>query len=284
MGADPLTILVTGSSSGFGRLASEALARRGHRVFATMRDVGGRNRGAAAELEELARAESLQLHVLELDVEDDASVQRAVDAAVAAGGHLDVVVNNAGCGCHGILEAFSVQQARALFERNVFSVLRVNRAALPHMRARGTGVLVQVSSGLARYVMPFNGLYCATKSAVEAIAEAYRYELASEGVDSVIVEPGRYATRFFENAGGNPPEHGELASEYAQLDRLRREIESRRPPAGDPREVAEAIADLVELPAGARPLRTTVGGAQRADRVNAAAEELQRVMLEGMGV
>lgn len=100
----------------------------------------------------------------------------------------------------------------------------------------------------------------------------------------MIVEPGRFATRFFENADGNRPENGELADKYVHADRLQREVWSRLPQAGDPREVAEAVADLVELPAGARPLRTTVGGARRADRLNAAAEELQRAVLERMEV
>ena len=285
MGGKRLTILVTGSSSGFGRAACEVLAGRGHHVFATMRDTDGRNLPAAAELGELARRRNLRLEVLELDVEHDTSVERAVDAVLAANGQLDVLVNNAGGGVLGILETFSVQQARELFERNVFSVLRVNRAVLPHMRARASGLLVHVSSGLGRFVLPFNGLYCATKCAVEAIAEAYRYELAAGGVDSVIVEPGVYATRFFTKAATIQPADAGRGAEYVELARLSQEMESRRPAAGDPRDVAEAIADLVELPARCRPLRTTVGwAAQRADGLNAAAEELQRTVLGGMGM
>jgi NAD(P)-dependent dehydrogenase (short-subunit alcohol dehydrogenase family) len=285
MSGERLAIVVTGSSSGFGRVTSEVLAERGHHVFATMRDIHGRNAGAAAELEELARQRSLRLEVLELDVEDDASVESAVSAALAAGGRPDVLVNNAGGGYLGILETFSVEQARQLFDRNVFSVLRVNRAVLPHMRDRGSGLLVHISSGLGRIVLPFNGLYCATKSALEAIAETYRYELAATGVDSVIVEPGVYATRFFPTAATTQPADVDRGTDYVQLSRLRQELESRRPEAGDPREVAEAIAHLVELPAGSRPLRTTVGwAAQRADGLNAAAAELQQTVLGGMGM
>jgi NAD(P)-dependent dehydrogenase (short-subunit alcohol dehydrogenase family) len=285
MSGGPLAVLVTGSSSGLGRATCEVLAERGHHVFATMRDVQGRNRSVAAELEELAQRRSLRLTVLELDVERDASVEKAVEAALAASGRLDVLVNNAGGGYLGTLETFSVQQVRALFERNVFSIMRVNRAVLPHMRAQGSGLLVHISSGLARFVLPFNGLYCATKCAVEAIAETYRYELAARGVDSVIVEPGVYATRFFDEAATVQPADMERGAEYVELARLRQKLESNRPAAGDPREVGEAIASLVELPAGSRPLRTTVGwSARRADRLNAAAEELQRSVLGGMGV
>jgi NAD(P)-dependent dehydrogenase (short-subunit alcohol dehydrogenase family) len=283
--AHPLTILVTGSSSGFGRVISQELAARGHHVLATMRDVEGRNRAAAGELEELARDRGTTLEVIELDVEDDASVDRAVAKAVAGGEGIDVLVNNAGGGYLGILEAFSVEQAQELFERNVFSVLRLNRAVLPHMRARGSGLLVHMSSGLARFVLPFNGLYSATKFALEAIAETLRYELATVGIDSVIVEPGVYATGFFEKATTAGPGDRHRIAEYAELTRLAREMGSRRPAAGDPREVAEAVAKLIELPAGSRPVRTTVGwGAQRADGLNAVSEELQQNVLDGLGV
>lgn len=285
MTTKPLTILVTGSSSGFGRVISEELAARGHRVFASMRDIEGRNRAAASELEELARTRDLTLKVTELDVEDDATIDHALTSVIAATGRLDVLVNNAGGGLLGTLEAFPVQQAQGLFERNVFSVLRVNRAVLPHMRARGSGLLVHISSGLARFMLPFNVLYSATKRAVEAIAETYRYELATVGIDSVIVEPGVYATRFFEKAtAAGPADHGR-AAEYVELSRLSREMQSRRPAGGGPREVAEAVADLIERPAGSRPLRTTVGwGAQRADGLNAVSVELQRSVLGGLGM
>jgi NAD(P)-dependent dehydrogenase (short-subunit alcohol dehydrogenase family) len=278
---EPLAILVTGSSSGFGEITSKTLARRGHHVFAAMRDVAGRNATAKEALEQLAREENLQLSVVELDVCDDASV----DSAIAATGRLDVLVNNAGGGLLGPLETLSTDQARDLFESNLFSVLRMNRAVLPHMRESGSGLLIHISSGLGRFVLPFNGMYCATKYALEAIAETYRYELASVGVDSVIVEPGVYATKFFENASANVPADGDRADGYPELQRIGREMAGRRPPAGDPQEVAEAIAHLVELPAGTRPLRTTVGwSAQRADGLNAAAAELGQAVLERAGM
>lgn len=135
-----------------------------------------------------------------------------------------------------------------------------------------------VRPALQRSVQP-------TKGAVEAIAETYRYELAAVGVDSVIVEPGVYATRFFEKAASAAPADAGRAAEYAELGRLSREMQSRRPAAGDPREVAAAIAELIERPAGSRPLRTTVGwGAQRAEGLNAVSEDLQRTVLDGLGV
>ena len=279
------TILVTGSSSGFGHVTSTTLARRGHRVFASMRDVGTRNAATAKALEQVAADEHLELSVLELDVCDDGSVNAAVESIIGEAGQLDVLINNAGAGIHGILETISVEQARELFETNVHSVLRMNRAVLPHMRNRGSGLLIHISSGLARLMLPFNGIYSATKCALEALAEAYRYELASVGVDSIIVEPGVYATGFFEAAEARRPADAHRAGGYGDLYELSLDMASRRPPAGDPAEVAEALAELIEMPAGTRPLRTTVGwAAQRADRLNETALELHRTVFEQTGM
>jgi NAD(P)-dependent dehydrogenase (short-subunit alcohol dehydrogenase family) len=279
------TVLLTGSSSGFGFLASTTLARRGHRVFASMRDPAARNADAASSLERCAREENLELRVIELDVRDESSARAAVEAVLREAGRLDVLVNNAGAGCHGILEAVSIEQARDLFETNVFAVLRMNRAVLEHMRSRRSGLLIHISSGLARFILPFYGAYAASKAAVEVIAETARYELAWAGIDSVIVEPGPYGTRFFESAEANRPSDQIRASEYGELYRLGLELASRRPPLGDPVEVAQAIAELVDMPAGTRPLRTTVGGAAgRAARLNDAAAELQRTVLEQTGL
>jgi NAD(P)-dependent dehydrogenase (short-subunit alcohol dehydrogenase family) len=279
------TALVTGSSTGFGYLTSITLARRRHRVFASMRDVGTRNAAAADSLRRLADEEGLRLEVLDLDVRDDDSVRAAVEHVIDAAGAIEVLVNNAGAGCHGILEAVSLDQARELFDVNLYSVLRLNRAVLPHMRARRRGLLIHISSGLARYVLPFYGIYAATKASLEAVAETLRYELASVGVDSVIVEPGPYGTHFFANAEAMQPADEERAREYGETHRLSLEMAAHRPPPGDPVEVAEVVADLVETPVGHRPLRTTVGPiARRADPLNTAAAELQRTVFEPIGL
>ena len=140
------TVLVTGSNSGFGRLIVETLARQGYIVFAGMRATSGRNAPAAAELLSLAEREQLAMHIVELDVTDDVSVEQAITAVIAATGRLDVVVNNAGVSFSGPLEAFTPEQVRQQFETNVFGVLRVNRAALPQMRQQGSGLLLQMGS------------------------------------------------------------------------------------------------------------------------------------------
>lgn len=279
------SVLITGSSTGFGYLTSRTLARRGYDVFASMRGVGTGNAPAAESLRQLAAEEGLRISVLDLDVRDEESVNAAVERVIDQAGRIDVLVNNAGTGCHGILETLSVAQAHDLFDTNTYSVLRLNRAVLPHMRARRSGLVIHISSGLARYVLPFYGVYAATKAAVEAIAETLRYELAQVGVDSVIVEPGPYGTRFFENAEGVRPTDERRATGYGETDALRLELASRRPPLGDPVDVATAIADLIETPTGQRPLRTTVGPvARRADPLNATAAELQQAVFEQMGL
>jgi NAD(P)-dependent dehydrogenase (short-subunit alcohol dehydrogenase family) len=284
------TILVTGASSGFGKLTSLSLARRGHRVFATMRDPGGKNRATADELRRLAETEGKALHVLELDVTNEASVEAGVAAALAQAGRLDAVVNNAGQGLGGLCETVEPAQLLAVLDTNVVGIQRVNRAVLPSMRANRAGLLVHVSSELGRILFPFIGLYAATKFAVEALAESYRYELKPTGVESTIVQPGAFPTEFGTNmpigadqaraAGYGPLEHG-----FQQFgETLKQMFAVPNPP--DPQEVADAIVDLIETPAGKRPPRVVVDrfNAQAATMLNDAHANVQRLLLGGMGM
>src|SRR5881227_783134 len=192
------TILVTGSTSGFGRLTVETLARQGYRVFAGMRAAAGKNAPAAEELRALAQREQLALHIVEIDVTDNASVERAIAVIIETTGRLDAVVNNAGVSYSGPLEAFTLEQVRQQFETNVFSVLRVNRAVLPQMREQGSGLLLQIGSIAGRLALPFLGLYGATKFALEGLTESYR-ELAPFGIDAAILEPGTFPTTISAN-------------------------------------------------------------------------------------
>src|SRR5258708_12765998 len=153
------TILVTGSTSGFGRLTVEALARQGYRVFAGMRAAAGKNAPAAEALRALAQREALALQIVEMDVTDDASVERAIAEIIETIGRLDVVVNNAGVSYSGPLEAFTLEQVRQQFETNVFSVLRVNRTVLPHLRNQATGLFLQILPLPPRLRFPYLGLY-----------------------------------------------------------------------------------------------------------------------------
>jgi NAD(P)-dependent dehydrogenase (short-subunit alcohol dehydrogenase family) len=284
-------VLVIGTSSGFGRRTAQTLARRGHRVYAGMREVGGRNATAAAELTALAQAEDVELHVVQLDAGDAISLDTAVTAVVEAAGRLDVLVNNAGIGSWGMAEAYDMDQVQQIVETNFLTAVRANRAVLPQMRAQGSGLLVQVSSGVGRFVMPYMTLYSAAKHAVDALAEGYRYELAPLGIDSVVVEPGSFPTvgsltkLLTPNDLDRVAGYGEI-DERGQVMYARNDQVNRGPDAPDPQLVADAIADLVDLPAGHRPLRTTVGPppAPQAAQINEVAAQVQEQTLGYMGL
>ncbi len=284
-------VLVTGTSSGFGRLTAQTLARRGHRVYAGMREVGGRNAGAAGELRALAEGEGLDLHVVQLDAGDVTSLDTAVTAVVEAAGRVDVLVNNIGIGSWGMAEGYDMDQVQEILESNFLTAVRANRAVLPQMRAQGSGLLVQVSSGVGRFVMPYMTLYSAAKHAVDALAEGYRYELAPLGIDSVIVEPGSFPTVGSLTKLLTPNDRDRVAG-YGEIDERGQAMYAyndqinRGPDAPDPQLVADAIAELVDLPAGRRPLRTTVGPppAPQAAQINEVAAQVQEQTLGYMGL
>lgn len=139
-------VLITGASTGFGRVAAETLARRGFTVFATMRDTSGANASNCEALQSLANRERSALHVVDLDVTQDASVEQAVQRVLDEAGRIDVVINNAGIGALGVTEAYTIEQVQQLFDVNVYGAVRVNRAVLPAMRRQRSGLLIHVSS------------------------------------------------------------------------------------------------------------------------------------------
>lgn len=278
-------VLITGSSAGFGRLMAETLARKQYFVFATMRGVAGRNAATASELKSLAARESLKLRVVELDVTDESSVARAVDAAVAEAGRLDVVVNNAGYAQAGITEAFTVGQAQRIFDTNFFGVVRVNRAVLPQMRRQGSGLLIHISSGAGRFAIPGNAFYCATKFALEALSEAYRDELASLGIDSILVEPGAYATSIFDKF--ETPADAARAEAYGAASEIPRRVGAAIvAAAGNAQEVADAVVRLIEMPAGTRPVRTRVAptASEALEAYNKLSDQLHAGFLDWFGI
>jgi NAD(P)-dependent dehydrogenase (short-subunit alcohol dehydrogenase family) len=277
-------VLVTGASSGFGRLIVETLARKGYQVFATMRNVKGRNAEAAREIAELAKRESLSLQALELDVTDDVSVESAVTKAVLQCGRIDVLVNNAGYGIVDLAESVTMAQAQQQFETNFFGVLRMNRAVLPAMKREGSGLLLHVSSGAGRLVIPGMGLYCASKFALEALAETYRYELAALGIDSAVIEPGAYATPIMQKL-----ERGEdpgRKSGYGKMAEIPGKIQARiASTRANPQEVADAVLQIIETPAGQRALRYRVGpGGPGVERINEITNEVQAQVMEAFGI
>jgi NAD(P)-dependent dehydrogenase (short-subunit alcohol dehydrogenase family) len=283
-------VLITGASTGFGRAAAETLARRGYTVFATMRDTAGRNASHSQALQSLSRRENIPLHVLELDVTQDRSVDRALKQVLESAGRLDVVVNNAGVAALGVTEAYTIEQFQQVFDVNVLGVARVNRAALPVMRSQRSGLLIHISSVAGRLVAPCVAVYCASKFALEALADAYRFELTPFGIDSVIIEPGMHRTPILENF--IPPadqarvnQYGP-AAEYAVRVKSVFEAASHNPETPGPEQVVDAILNLIETPLGKRPFRTvpTVAMQPILDPYNAVADEIRQGVAQMFGV
>lgn len=283
-------VLITGSSTGFGRATAELLSHHGYTVFATMRDSAGRNSKHRDALESMALRERLPIHVLEMDVSSDTSVSAATKQVLERAGRIDVVINNAGVAALGITEAYTPQKIQSLFEVNFFGVARVNRAVLPAMRQQRSGLLIHVSSAAGRAVVAYFGFYCASKFALEALADSYRFELAPFGVDSVIVEPGIHRTPILE--AFQPADDETRAAEYGPdgdfTSRVKAVFDAANasPETPGAREVAEAFLRLIEMPAGTRPFRTvpTAAMAPLLEPYNIAAAEIRQTVAQAFNV
>ncbi len=249
-------VLITGTSSGFGYLMALEFARKGDRVFATMR-----NLDKAAKLKEAAAAENLSISFLKLDLLDESSIKSAVAQAEAEGGPINVLVNNAAMELRSSIEDASEDEVRKQFETNVFGTLRVIWNVLPGMRERGSGTIVNLSSIGGIVAVPFAGYYSASKHAVEAISESLYYEAKPFGVRVIVIEPGAFPTEFSSNSyeaakfNESSPYAKSAAGFAAAFD------QGLRAPGGvrqDPAEVAQAVYKAVhdETP----KLRYTVGG------------------------
>lgn len=250
------TVLITGTSSGFGKLTAETLLAKGYTVVATMRDVAGSNKEVAGAFQEKGAL------VAELEVTSDASVDAAISSVLSEVPQLDVVIQNAGVGIVGWQENFSPEDWERIFQVNVFGVQRVNRAIIPHMRERGSGLIVQISSLLGRMVIPSYGPYNASKWAVEAMAENYRVELAQFGIESCIVEPGGFPTAFKDHL--IRPSDSDRSASYgtqaefpeAFLKGFMQALAANQ--AQNPQLVADALSELIDMAPGERPFRTIV--------------------------
>ncbi|GAB7038315.1 MULTISPECIES: SDR family oxidoreductase [Catenuloplanes] len=277
--SDTGVVLVTGAGSGFGRLTVEALVRRGHTVFAGMREPAGRNRAAAAAL--------TGARVIELDVTDQDSATRAVETVIGEAGRLDVVINNAGQVFAGPVEAYTAEEAMRQLDVNVLGALRVNRAAIPHLRRQGHGLLIQVGSTADRVTVPFTGLYGASKAALASLTEAWRYDLAGTGVESVSVSAAPHDTELGAK-GTMPADAARLEPYLPALGAFMTDLTARQQEQdGDPQPVADALVRLVEAPAGTRARRTVVGPAVQVaalDELDRVATETARIVGADMGI
>lgn len=229
--------LITGTSTGIGLATAVTLARGGHTVYASMRNPAG----GAAEIRAIADTEKLAITVLQMDVDDDASVRAGVAEALAKSGRIDVLVNNAGIGAHGAVEEFPLAEFRRTMETNFFGALRCIQAVVPGMRERRHGCIVNVTSVAGRISNAPQAPYAASKWALEAVSESLAQEMKIFGVRVAIVEPGVIATPIF-GKGSPPPEH----SHYPQARRIAALFAASLKNPVSPYVVGEAIRRIVE--------------------------------------
>lgn len=257
-------IVISGASSGFGALSARALADAGHTVYAGIRDAAGRNAPAVQDAQKYASDHSVVLHTMEMDVSDQASVDAAVKQITSEAGQIDVVVHNAGHMVLGPVEAFTVEQLADMYDTNVLSTQRLNRAILPQMRKRHDGLLLWIgSTSTFGGTPPYLGPYFAAKAGEDQLAKSYAVELSRFGIDSVIVLPGSFTsgTNHFAHAMRPADTATETAYEekYAGLvDQVAESLAKLSPPDANIDEVTAVIVKLVDTPKGQRPFRTTV--------------------------
>jgi NAD(P)-dependent dehydrogenase (short-subunit alcohol dehydrogenase family) len=283
-------IIVTGASNRVGRTTSKKLALAGHRVYASMRETKGRNASCVEDIEAFARQHNIDLNALELDVSSEASVDLAIRSILSQNEQLDVVVHNAGQIIYGPAEAFTPEQLAQLYETNIVSTQRVNRAVVPQLRKQGQGLLIWISSSSARgAASPFLGPYASSKAGLDALALSYAGELARWGIETTIIVPEELGPKHYIRSGR--PRDALRAEEYADgptadmSEIALNGLAGLSSPETDPEGIASAVAKVVETPFGDRPLRVHFvpdhGGAALVDEVadRARAELLQRIGL-----
>jgi len=285
-------IVVTGASSGFGALAARALARAGHTVYASMRETKGRNADQVKEVEKYAADHGVDLRVVELDVSSQKSCDAGIQEIISKNGSLDVVVHNAGHMVFGPAEAFTPEQLGELYDINVLSTQRVNRAALPQLRKQGQGLVVWVSSSSsAGGTPPYLAPYFASKAGMDAMAVQYARELALWGIETSIIVPGAFTggTNHFAHSG--TPADKQRVAEYeagpykGYGKRIQEAFATIVPPDADAGAVADAIVKVVDAPFGKRPFRVHVDPTQDgADVAFAVMDRVRAEMLHRVGL
>jgi NAD(P)-dependent dehydrogenase (short-subunit alcohol dehydrogenase family) len=285
-------IIITGASSGFGALAARALAIAGHTVYASMRETNGRNAAQVGAAKRFAAENSADLRTIELDVASQDSADQAIKSIVAKNGRLDVVIHNAGHMVFGAAEAFTPEQLLQVYDINVLSTQRVNRAALPQLRKQKKGLVLWVGSTSTRGgTPPYLSPYFAAKAAMDALAVSYAAELNRWGIETSIIVPGAFTsgTNHFAHAGA-PADKARQAEydngPYAQLgDDIMKGFAATAPADADVADVAKAIVSVVDLPFGKRPFRVHIDPAQDgAEIVNGVADRVRTEMYRNIGL
>lgn len=250
-------ILITGTSAGFGKLIAVTMAKEGHSVIAAMRNVTTKNAAAAAALNAFPNIE-----VVEMDVTSTDSVNTAIEKTVKKYGQIDVLVNNAGIGAVGFLEATSIEQMKSVFEVNLWGYIRTIQATLPVMRRQGAGLIINISSSLGILSVPYMAPYVGTKYAIEGMTESLQYEIKKFGIEAVTVMPGPFPTEIAGKSLG--PDRIEILAAYgeAEINKMQQfggimysnimehQIENQ--------EVADAVKKVIGLKPGTRPSQTLV--------------------------
>nr|WP_199041813.1 SDR family oxidoreductase [Dyella sp. ASV24] len=285
-------IVITGASSGFGLMSARALAHAGHTVYAGMRETAGRNAARVEEMAQYAQAHGVDLRAIELDVASQSSVDAAMAQIIAKHQQLDVVIHNAGHMAYGPAEAFTPEQFAQLYDTNVLSTQRVNRAALPQLRKQGRGLVVWVSSSSVRGgTPPYLAPYFAAKAGMDSLAVSYAGELARWGIETSIVVPGAFTqgTNHFAHAG--VPADDAVAKIYAEGptrdfgEVAFKGLASLEPADADPEAVVRAIVDVVGKPFGKRPFRVHVDPSEDgAEIVNGVADRVRAELLRRIGL
>ena len=285
-------IVITGASSGFGALAARALAHAGHIVYASMRETKGRNAPQVAEAARYAAEHKVDLRSVELDVAAADSVDAGIASIIAACGRLDVVIHNAGHMSFGPAEAFTPEQFAQLYDINVLSTQRVNRAALPQLRKQGKGLVMWISSSSARGgTPPYLSPYFAAKAAMDSLAVSYAGELARWGIETSIIVPGAFTkgTNHFAHSGA--PADKARAAEYDNgpyagvPQQALQGLAALEPADADAGSVADAIVAVIGMPFGSRPLRTHVDPSQDGcEIVNGVADRVRSEMFRRIGL
>jgi NAD(P)-dependent dehydrogenase (short-subunit alcohol dehydrogenase family) len=285
-------IIITGASSGFGALTARALAKAGHTVYASMRQTEGRNAPQVEEAKKIAKDNNVDLHTIELDVASQASADAAIQKIIADNKRLDVVVHNAGHMVFGPAEAFTPEQLAELYDVNVLSTQRVNRAALPQLRKQKRGLVVWVSSSSAAGgTPPYLAPYFAAKAGMDALAVVYARELTRWGIETSIIVPGAFTggTNHFAHAG-SPADEARVAEYEAGpykgfAGEVREGFASIVPADADVAAVADAIVKVVDTPFGKRPFRVHIDPTQDgAEVVNMVSDRVRAELLRRIGL
>lgn len=279
------TVLITGSSNGFGYLSALTLARKGYNVWATMRDTHGKNKTKKRELEHISANENLAITVAELDVTSDKSTEDLVDRIlIEEKNGIDVLVNNAGVMYVGITEAYSIEQAQEQFDINFFGVIRTSKAFLPLLKKSSDGLIINISSLAGRLVFPYFGIYCASKFALEAYSQALKYELKPLAVDVSVIEPGPYPSGLLysgpkEDDIAALESYGDMADvPKAMLQNFDAFYKSDESP--NPQEIPDAILKVIELPKGSRPTRQAIGIDYNTNELNSRISPIQEDLIK----